>query len=128
MSSTKVLRNQNSSNILCKLKRFGYDVRVMHDRCYYFTSKVRPVTREDARGPIHPAYIPENAVIANFGGYTQISVVSPSGNMFKGESECSIYDNFCKKTGRDIALSRVIKKIYQHSEQERNNLNQSTGL
>lgn len=51
-------------------------------------------------------------IIAANGGFTKVDLVI--GNIvFSGEAVCSLSDNFCKKTGRHLALVRAFRKYWK---------------
>jgi hypothetical protein len=74
-----------------KLKQMGYRVDIIH-------SRIRDI---NALGK------PE---IAARGGNT-IAVLKKSGHIYRGEAICSKDDNYCKSTGRKVALARALAKI-----------------
>ena len=50
--------------------------------------------------------------IESNGGFTKVDVVIGI-RIFSGEAVCSLDDNFCKKTGRDLALIRAFRKYWE---------------
>lgn len=44
------------------------------------------------------------------GGRTVVTITDTNGDVFTGESICSIKDNYCRKTGARIALERAAEK------------------
>lgn len=45
------------------------------------------------------------------GGMTFVAITSPDGVTSNAYAACSMSDNYCKKTGRDIAIGRALKKL-----------------
>ena len=44
------------------------------------------------------------------GGETRCVMIAPDGERYFGSASCSCADNFCYRTGREIALGRASKK------------------
>ena len=44
------------------------------------------------------------------GGKTRVILTLADGREFWGEARCSDRDNYCRKTGREIALGRALKE------------------
>ena len=47
---------------------------------------------------------------ASRGGRVDCTITAPDGKVYMGQAKCSCSDNFCYKTGREIALGRALKK------------------
>lgn len=50
-----------------------------------------------------------NMFIAPRGGYTMMAVEHDDGDITWGMAVCSVNDNFCKRTGRNIAVGRALQ-------------------
>lgn len=42
------------------------------------------------------------------GGYTEVEVITPDGQVLNGFANCSVYDNYNKRIGVQIALGRAL--------------------
>ena len=96
------------------LRKYGYKVRVLHNRLYngYYKWQVGSKPAEGyGYGPIDPD---------TKGGSTQIVIDSPSGDHYEGLAICSKKENYNKKLGVRIALGRcnINKTFYAQAEAE----------
>lgn len=57
-----------------------------------------------------------HGVVSNRGGKTIAYVVLPDGAIASAEAKCSLEDNFCRKTGRELASLRLTAILAQDEE------------
>lgn len=95
-----------ASDTLKRLKDEGYKVRVQHLR--------RAVLWEDCdvEETLYSKHeirdFPEGQIVAT-GGETRVSIETADGfSGVNGVAQCSLKDNFCRKTGLEIALQRAL--------------------
>lgn len=69
---------------VAELRQAGYKVRVTH---------LRPISRN---------------TFSQKGGVTQVAIKTPEGKELFGESRCSWSDQYCYRTGRQLAISRAL--------------------
>lgn len=115
MSKTLDVVNSDSNERLVmsiptvkELRSQGYKVRVTHRRRYpnaYFGIEDENWTRYEAE---KFGYSPRLASLT--GGYTKVEITTPEGEDLAGIAECSLKDNFCRKTGRELAIERALAK------------------
>lgn len=82
-------------NPIYNLRKNGFKVRVLHQRVVDF-----PEGEESGKAVIYPR-----------GGFTKVELRDPNGKETFGYSYCSSQDNYCKRTGAQIALGRALKQL-----------------
>lgn len=100
------------------LRQSGYKVRVLHDRY------VQPLVGKHGKfinlpgsELSHLTEARKNGLdVAPKGGKTIIEVTVPQGSgilpaTVTGVAECSLKDNYCKRTGIQVALGRAVKQF-----------------
>jgi len=95
------------------LRKYGYKVRVLHNRLYngYYKWQVGSKPADGyGYGPIDPD---------TKGGSTQIIIDSPSGDHYEGIAICSKKENYSKKLGVKIALGRCDIKYLVYESKNR---------
>lgn len=96
------------------LRQSGYKVRVLHDR---YTQPLKDEIGTIESHLSHLAEARKNGFdVAPKGGKTIIEVTVPQGSgilptTVTGVAECNLVDNYCKRTGINIALGRAIKQF-----------------
>jgi hypothetical protein len=79
-----------------ELRQSGYKIKVEHFR-QIGPKKFVPYSRK-IKGDIKPK-----------GGFTVVTVTNPIGETSKAVAYCSEQDQFCYKTGAQLALSRAME-------------------
>lgn len=59
--------------------------------------------------------IGESNILSARGGCTIVRIVI-KGKRFVGSADCSKSDNFCKKTGRELAFKRAIRQYWDYEK------------
>lgn len=110
-------------NITIKsLRQSGYKVRVLHDRYLQIPSvrfddiSSKPVVCKNSKLTHLDAARKEGFEVGPKGGKTVIELTVPQGSGIRpkivtGVAECNLADNYCKRTGINIALGRAIKQF-----------------
>jgi len=97
-----------TKTILPHLRRAGVKARISHSRYAYkleaekdgsLTHSLFPVTRVNRR---------DYEAISSRGGKTEVSLLFPDGQTYTGIANCSIEDQFNRREGIRIALSRAL--------------------
>ncbi len=96
------------------LRQSGYKVRVLHDR-YLACAKTGQAVPQNKLTHLDAAR-KDGFDVAPKGGKTIIEVTVPQGSgilpaTVTGVAECSLKDNYCKRTGIQVALGRAIKQF-----------------
>ena len=89
---------------LQELQAKGFRVRVRHFRDKRITFDSPQIHRGLAA-------VLARVDFAATGGATEVSVVTPEGAVYVGTSECSHKDMFCRRTGRELAMGRVVTAL-----------------
>lgn len=88
-----------------QLREEGYTVKVRHTRRW--ESVGEPSFHNDA--PVEP-FFTASARLAPKGGKTEVRIEKDNSGA-SGEAVCSLDDNYCRATGRNIALGRALKEL-----------------
>ncbi len=96
-----------------KLRQNNYLVRVTHYRDYESDIGIERLPKYQARDLAYDYTQPLPT-----GGYTMVEITDPDGTTVIGEAECSVKENFCRKLGLRIALSRAMFELDQIKKQE----------
>lgn len=96
------------------LRNSGYKVRVLHDR-YLAPTKIGQAVPKNKLSHLTEAR-KKGLEVAPKGGKTVIEVTAPQGSgilpeTVTGVAECNLVDNYCKRTGINIALGRAMKQF-----------------
>jgi hypothetical protein len=81
--------------VINELKSVGYGVDIIHERLVEYTGN-----ELEWREPR----------ISSRGGRT-IAVLTHNGKVVSGVALCALEDNYCKKSGRKIALKRAMLQV-----------------
>lgn len=98
-----------------QLRDNGYKVSVSHYRFFNLDPAGWWV---DEEGNAHTTNIAHQGMIKRLnkkplprGGMTFVAITTPDEVTSNAYSACSMSDNYCKKTGREIAIGRALKKL-----------------
>ena len=82
-----------------ELKKEGYRTFVKHDRGYRHVKSVKMDGGSKKK------------VIKEKGGTTVVALIDPKGLLHVGVAHCNVADNYNKKLGVQIALTRALKNV-----------------
>lgn len=92
---------------LCKqLRQAGNRVYVTHYREYFELVNGRPVIVPHATHELADKKDVKYALPK--GGMTEVKVTTRSGKEFVAVADCSVKENYCRKTGVRVALERLL--------------------
>lgn len=90
--------------MVVKVKNAQFDVKIRHKRLYPMgNGVVGPFTSREAA----IAGIPARSVLPH-GGETEVSLFDHGACVGTGIAVCSKKDNYCRKTGRVLAIERAL--------------------
>lgn len=99
------------------LRQSGYKVRVLHDRYIDINNTPFKALPLNYKQLTHASEAKKSGIaLSPKGGKTVIEVTVPQGSgilpeTVTGVAECNLVDNYCKRTGINIALGRAIKQF-----------------
>lgn len=105
---------RSADEVFQKLRASGYRTTIYHERYWMDGAKniLGPDKICDIQEEMNELGITSGGVYGK-GGFTCAEIRTPDGEEFVAYAECSLKDNFCKRTGRQIAINRLLKTMLE---------------